>query len=99
MPVFAIFPVLFLLSGPLLGSADGVSGPGTVPPAVPGALTSLDDGIAEARKRGGSRIFVFFQGRECGDCDRMNALIVPAKAFQQYVEDKIVVSLDIGSDQ
>src|SRR5450759_968189 len=95
----------FLLLMALLFRGVAVARP-TVPasdkPAVrPTApqFSSLSRGIEEARKRGNSRIFVFVDAKQCGDCDRMNALVIPARIFRDFVEDKVVVRVDISSEE
>jgi hypothetical protein len=67
-------------------------------PAAP-QFDSLSRGIEEARKRGSCRIFVFLDAKECGDCDRMNSLIIPARIFKDVVEDKVVVRVDVNSEE
>lgn len=69
-----------------------------VRPTAP-QFSSLSRGVEEARKRGNSRIFVFVDAKQCGDCDRMNALVIPARIFKDFVEDKVVVRVDINSEE
>ncbi len=98
MRISSTFSLLVLLHWPYASAAVPPSG--TLPPSVASAkvpFRSFDAAIAEARKGGGSRIFVFLEQKDCGDCRRMDALIFPARAFQQYLEDKVVARLDIDA--
>ena len=94
---------LLLLTLLLRGVADArptvpASDKPAVRPTAP-QFSSLSRGIEEARKRGNSRIFVFVDAKQCGDCDRMNALVIPARIFRDFVEDKVVVRVDISSEE
>ncbi len=69
-----------------------------VRPAAP-RFDSLPRAIEESKKRGNCRIFVFFDAKECSDCERMNALVLPARIFREVVEDKVIVRVDVNSEE
>jgi Thioredoxin-like/Tetratricopeptide repeat-like domain len=87
----------FLLLAFLFGGEAGAN-PAVVRPTAP-RFDSLSQGIEEARKRGNCRIFVFVDARQCGDCGRMNSLIIPSRIFKDFVEDKVVVRVDVNSEE
>jgi thiol-disulfide isomerase/thioredoxin len=88
-----------LLPG-LAGSSPAV--PAQEKPAarpVPPRFDSLSRGIEEARKRGNTRLFVFVGAKGCDDCDRMTSLILPSRNFKDFVEDKVIVHVDVDSEE
>ena len=92
-----LLPIFLLLGAP---PAIKPSAPGAVPAAEvqeSSAPTSLAEATEAARKAGKERIFFFLYARDCGDCQRMDVLIRPARAFQDYVANKLVVELDMDT--
>lgn len=77
-------------------SPKGSATPGPTNLEVPWK-TTLADGVAEARKRPGQRLFVSLTAEECGNCERMDHLILPSLSFLAMLKDKTPVLLDIAS--
>lgn len=92
-----------LLLGVLLAPV-GSAVPAPVPaeevdPASPSFWKlTLDEGIAEAKKSR-KRVFLALMDEPCGQCDRMEALILPAKSFQTFVKDKVPVRIRYSSEE
>lgn len=59
---------------------------------------TLDQGLAEA-KRTGKRVLLALMDEPCGQCDRMEALVLPAKSFETFVKDKVPVRVRYSSEE
>ena len=77
-------------------AAQALPPPPAAAPASPWADT-LDEGIARARNLRSRQILVSLSGKDCGPCDRMDALILPARAFDTLFEGVALVRLDWDS--
>ena len=50
---------------------------------------SWDDAVAAAKKLPNGRILLSFVDEDCGECRRMDALVVPSTSFWAFTRDKI----------
>jgi hypothetical protein len=50
---------------------------------------SWDDAVAAARKLPKGRILLSFVDEDCGECQRMDALVVPSTSFWAFTRDKV----------
>jgi hypothetical protein len=50
---------------------------------------SWDDAVAAAKKLPSGRILLSFVDEDCGECRRMDALVVPSTSFWAFTRDKI----------
>ncbi|KAA0253352.1 MAG: hypothetical protein EDX89_14770 [Acidobacteria bacterium] len=91
-----------LLLGALPAPALALPAPapaGEVDPMSPAFWKpTLDEGLAEA-KRTGKRVFLAMMDEPCGQCDRMEALVLPAKSFETFVKDKVPVRVRYSSEE
>lgn len=95
-----------VLATALVLSSPAVSTPQVAAPAQPAVdprspaywRASLDEGIAEA-KRTNKRILLALMEEPCGQCDRMEELVLPAKSFDNFAKDKVPVRVRISSDE
>jgi hypothetical protein len=70
--------------------------PPPTPAAVPGPAglevpwaSSWDEALDAARRIPKGRILVYFGDEECGQCRRMQALVVPSTSFFAFTRDKV----------
>lgn len=92
-------PVLStILLAALLSQAAPPPEPTPTPAAVPGPAglevpwaTSWDEALEAVRKIPKGRILIFFGDEECGQCRRMQAIIVPSTSFFAFTRDKVAL--------
>ncbi|MGE5346172.1 MAG: hypothetical protein ACM3JH_09475 [Acidithiobacillales bacterium] len=76
------------------------------PMAVPGPAglqvpwtSTWDEAVAAARKIPDGRILIYFSGKDCGPCERMEALVVPSTSFFAFTRDKVPLRLTLDSPE
>lgn len=88
-----------LVSAALLGAllaASPVRGAEPRPPVTSAERWkgTVAEGVAEAKTLKSPELLVEIVGKSCGQCDRMDALILPAQAFQDAFGEKALVRID-----
>ncbi len=112
--LIVLLPILLpatLLAGPQATPPPAASPVPTVPPAptaaaVPGPAglevlwtASWDEAVKAVQKIPGGRILIYFSDDDCGQCRRMEALVVPSTSFYAYTRDKIPLYLKFSSPE
>jgi hypothetical protein len=72
--------------------------------AMPGAAglevlwaSRLSEAVEGAKRLRDGRILVFFVEPDCGQCKRMEALVVPSTSFYSYTRDKVPLYEDVST--
>jgi predicted negative regulator of RcsB-dependent stress response len=86
-----------------LQSATPQADKDTVPPALAGTQVewarTWDEAVTEAKKLKDPRILVEFVDEKCGDCVRIERLVIPNASFAAYTRDKVPLRLKYGSPE
>lgn len=92
---------LLVLSAALVSPAPTPASPGQKGSARPAPYgtevvwaKTWDEAVAKARKMPDGRILVEFVDSRCGECSRMESLIIPSASFYGFARDKVPVRLD-----
>ncbi len=98
-----LVPLLALLEAapvetPAAPSEKGEARPGPAGLEVRWART-WDEAAQAARKIPNGRILISFVDRDCGQCQRMDALILPSTDFFAFTRDKVPVRLSLSSPE
>jgi hypothetical protein len=101
-------PILLaaLLAAPASAADAETPAPSPTPMAVPGpaglevAWTSTwEEAVEAARKIPNGRILIYFSEEGCGQCERMEALIIPSTSFFAFTRDKVPLRLSLRSPE
>jgi predicted negative regulator of RcsB-dependent stress response len=72
--------------------------------AMPGAAglevlwtSRLSEAVEGAKRLRDGRILIFFVEPDCGQCKRMEALVVPSTSFYSYTRDKVPLLEDVST--
>ena len=57
----------------------------------------LSDAVEAARRLRDGRILIFFVEPDCGQCKRMEALVVPSTSFYAFTRDKVPLYEDVST--
>lgn len=87
------------LTGSIEAFAQQPAEPGFGPVKLSDAWKhSISDGNAQAKGLPSRQLLISLSSPTCGQCDRMDKLILPSQAFEEMFGDKALVRLDWGSD-
>ncbi len=59
----------------------------------------LSEAVEGAKRLRDGRILIFFVEPDCGQCKRMEALVVPSTSFYSYTRDKVPLYEDVSTDE
>ena len=60
---------------------------------------TLAEAIEGAKRLKDGRILIYFVEPDCGQCDRMKALVVPSTSFYAYTRDKVPLYEDVSTPE
>ena len=58
-----------------------------------------DEAVASAKKMGDGRILIEFTDSRCGDCLRLESLVIPSTSFFAMTRDKVPVQIDRTTEE
>ena len=72
-------------------ASTGSAEPGAVPEVF--WARTWDEAVDWAKKIPNGRILIYFADEDCGDCMRMEALVIPTTSFYAFTRDKVPVRI------